>query len=242
MNKLTIYEVTILLIIVIIVLVIFSSSTKVMIFWAYFKNSKQYNCTYGEFKKYAVDILNEIEKNCQNTTKNQVCSGIGVGLAELSASTSIDYKKISISYSWFEYLIKKEDVWKIALYHSIGHEIGHILVKENALLKNENKYCFVNRYNAIKWLEECFCDVIGLKFTINQFPEKTEEEILNCIEIKIKQKTKQKDRHKRKYPSYSFRKSVIMDSINFYEKTNDDILNIIRCKVEKEIKTSYEHN
>ncbi len=216
----------------------FFSST----FWAYLKNSKRYSGTYGEFKKYAVNILGEIEKKYQNETTNQICIGITAGVPKLSASTSISYKKISISNSWFKYLIEKEDVWKIALYHSVGHEIGHILVKENALLKNENKFCLIHRYNSIKWREECFCDIIGLKFAIEQFPEKTKNEVLNCVLEKINLKTTPKDKHKRDYPSYSFRGKIIKDSINYYEKTNSDILNIVRSEVEKEIRTSHKHN
>lgn len=142
-----------------------------------------------------------------------IVSPFNLIFSKLNGNSSVP-KTIMVSASWIEKLSSKDSEWKVAFYHTIGHELAHKMKEPQAIYESNPKARFVN------WTRECRADFYGIRFVEKHDLIQERIEVINAIKMKARTNTQgfTKDYSNSTHPTWRLRCDLIDDNNEFGAK------------------------
>lgn len=184
-----------------------------------------------ELKKISDELnlsIDQINKICENIKQEfqkynfkVECKWFGDnGEKKVNANSGIRIsRKIYYKETWINKLINKDEYWRIAFLHTIGHEIGHKDREPIGTIIYTNKGRFRN------WVRECRADFYGIQFVEKEYGI-TKNKILKAIKLKIDYNAPDEYAKQKSYlghPSWNLRFKLLTEYMNF----NEDVIRYI---------------
>lgn len=140
---------------------------------------------------------------------------------------------ILLKQTWIDKIVCQDKLWHLALYQTVGHELGHIHKEPRPVLFGRAKKQFVN------WVRECRADFYGVRFAQLSCQE-TRERVLEAFRLKkeyaesldIKVKGGEMS-----HPDWAFRYQLLCDCSEFDAKAVLKIAETLGYRNQKVIET-----
>ena len=178
------------------------------------------------------DILKEEIDRCKTLgIKIKITPNYDTGdIEQFAIETRKLSRRVECSANWIELVLAIAPQWRLALTHSVGHEIGHFAdIKKGILFyfrKKVNKKFFY-------WTNEIRCDYNGVWYTA-RFTDANRDEIIDAVQIKANKYNKQNRKAKYfKHPQWDFRTKMLIKYPKITKETIREIADHAGCKDEK---------
>ena len=187
--------------------------------------------SYEDVARICTDVLESVkEKIPSKKIKLDFAPVIFDSSPKLNADSTFP-GMILLKQTWMDKIVQNDKVWSVALYQTVGHELGHIHKEPRPLLFGPAKKQFVN------WVRECRADYYGIRFAqmscevtrtqaLDAFRQK--KEYAESLNVPVKG-------GEMSHPDWAFRYRLLCDYPEFDAKVVREIARVLGYRDQKVI-------